>query len=88
MKIIPKPKDSLRCKEKWIYYVRKNKTKIGVSWALGKYLLRIFFVRKLKKQREGSRRDFWFSDDLNDLKELVLTKNNEKRILKIKKNIL
>ena len=68
--------------------MRKNKTKIGVSWALGKYLLRIFFVRKLKKQREGSRRDFWFSDDLNDLKELVLTKNNEKRILKIKKNIL
>jgi hypothetical protein len=75
---------SLRCKEKWIYNVKSNKTKIGVSWVLGKYFHRIFFVRTLKKQRESSRRDSWFSEDLNDLKELILTKNNEKRILKIK----
>jgi len=82
---------SLSCKDKWCLQVQSKKSRILVIWAIGSYIDKYFFLKKLMKVRSPSllgseTKKTYFKSNFDEIETLELVNANGKKILKVKRN--
>ena len=80
---------SLICKEKWCLQVQNRRSRMLVIWAIGSYVDKYFFLKKLMKVRSPSllgseTKKTYFKSNFDEIETLELVKSNGKKILKVK----
>jgi len=79
---------SLRCKDKWCLQVQTRKSRMLVIWAIGSYIDKYFFLKKLMKVRSPSllgseTKKSYFKSNFNKIEKLELINSNGKKVLKV-----
>lgn len=80
---------SPRCKDKWCLQVQNRKSRILVIWAIGSYIDKYFFIKKVIKVHSPSllgseTKKSYFKSNFNEIEKLELVKSNGKKVLKVK----
>ena len=80
---------SSKCKDKWSLQVQNRKSRIIVIWAIGSYIDKYFFIKKLMKVYSPSllgseAKNTYFKSNFNDIETLELVNSNGKKVLKVK----
>ncbi len=80
---------SSRCKDKWCFQVQNRKSRMLVIWAIGSYIDKYFFLKKLMKVRSPSilgseTKKTYFKSNFDEIETLELIKSNGKKVLKVK----
>ena len=80
---------SPRCKDKWCLQVQNRKSRMLVIWAIGSYIDKYFFLKKLMKVRSPSllgseTKKTYFKSNFDEIETLELVNTNGKKILKVK----
>lgn len=80
---------SLRCKDKWSLQVQNRKSRMIVNWAIGSYIDKYFFLKKLMKVRSPSllgseTKKSYFKSNFDEIETLELINSNGKKVLKVK----
>ncbi len=80
---------SPRCKNKWSLQVQNRKQRIIIIWAIGSYIDKYFFIKKLMKVHSPSllgseTKKTYFKSNFNQIETLELTNSNGKKVLKVK----
>ena len=77
------------CKDKWCLQLQKNKTRLLVTWCVGSYIDRYFFVKKLMRVHSPSllgseSNKSYFKSNFQEVETLELVEFNGKRVLKVR----
>jgi len=77
------------CKDKWSLQVQNMKSRILVIWAIGSYIDKYFFIKKLMKVHSPSllgseTKKSYFKSNFNQIETLELVNSNGKKVLKVK----
>lgn len=80
---------SPRCKDKWCLQVQNRKSRMLVIWAIGSYIDKYFFIKKLMKVHSPSllgseTKKSYFKSNFNEVETLELVNSNGKKVLKVK----
>ncbi|MHA2289904.1 MAG: hypothetical protein ACXABG_14055 [Promethearchaeota archaeon] len=80
---------SQACKDKWCLQLQRNKTRLLVTWCVGSYIDRYFFVKKLMRVRSPSllgseSNKSYFRANFHEVEMLELVEFNGKKVLKVK----
>lgn len=80
---------SLKCKDKWSLQVQNRKSRMLVIWAIGSYIDKYFFIKKLMKVCSPSllgseTKKSYFKSNFNEIEKLELINSNGKKVLKVK----
>ncbi|MBY9013112.1 MAG: hypothetical protein KGD70_12125, partial [Candidatus Lokiarchaeota archaeon] len=77
------------CKDKWCVQLQKNKSRLLVTWSIGYFVGRYFFVKKLMKVHSPSllgseSNKSYFRSNFHEVETLELVELDGKRVLKVK----
>jgi len=77
------------CKDKWSLQVQTRKSRMLVIWAIGSYIDKYFFLKKLMKVRSPSllgseTKKTYFKSNFEEIETLELVNSNGKKVLKVK----
>lgn len=77
------------CKDKWCLQVQNRKSRMLVIWAIGSYIDKYFFIKKLMKVCSPSllgseTKKSYFKSNFNQIETLELVNSNGKKVLKVK----
>ena len=77
------------CKEKWSLQVQNRRSRMLVIWAIGSYIDKYFFLKKLMKVRSPSllgseTKKSYFKSNFEEIETLELVETNGKKVLKVK----
>jgi hypothetical protein len=77
------------CKDKWCLQVQNRTSRTVVIWAIGSYMYKYFFIKKLMKVHSPSllgseTRKCYFKSNFNEVETLELVNSNGKKVLKVK----
>ena len=80
---------SAKCKDKWSLQVQNRKSRMLVIWAIGSYIDKYFFIKKLMKVRSPSllgseTKKNYFKSNFNQIEPLELVNSNGNKVLKVK----
>jgi hypothetical protein len=80
---------SPRCKNMWSFQVQNKKSRMLVIWAIGSYVDKYFFLKKLMKVRSPSllgseTKKSYFKSNFDAIETLELVNSNGKKVLKVK----
>jgi len=77
------------CKDKWSLQIQNRRSRMLVIWAIGSYIDKYFFLKKLMKVRSPSllgaeTKKTYFKSNFDEIETLELVNSNGKKILKVK----
>jgi len=77
------------CKDKWSLQVQNRRSRMLVIWAIGSYIDKYFFLKKLMKVRSPSllgseTKKSYFKSNFEEIETLELVESNGKKVLKVK----
>ena len=77
------------CKDKWSLQIQNRKSRMLVIWAIGSYIDKYFFLKKLMKVRSPSllgseTKKSYFKSNFEEIEPLELVESNGKKVLKVK----
>ena len=77
------------CKDKWCLQVQSRKSRMLVIWAIGSYIDKYFFLKKLMKVRSPSllgseTKKSFFKSNFDEIETLELVNLDGKKVLKVK----
>ncbi len=80
---------SPRCKDKWCLQVQNRTSRMLVIWAIGSYIDKYFFIKKLMKVHSPSllgseTKKSYFKSNFIKIETLELVTFNGKKVLKVK----
>jgi len=80
---------SLRCKDKWCSQVQNRKSRDLIIWAIGSYIDKYYFIKKLMKVHSPSllgseTKKSYFKSNFNEIEKLELVISNGNKVLKVK----
>ena len=80
---------SPKCKDKWSLQIQNRKSRMLVIWAIGSYVDKYFFIKKLmivySPSLLGSEtKNSYFKSNFNEIETLELVNSNGKKVLKVK----
>jgi hypothetical protein len=80
---------SQSCKDNWCLQLQKNKSRLLVTWCIGAYIGRYFFVKKLMRVRSPSKlgtesNKSYFKANIQEVERLEIVEFNGRKVLKVK----
>ena len=80
---------SQACKDRWCLQLQKNKTRLLVTWCVGSYVGRYFFIKKFMRVHSPSllgseSNKSYFRSNFQEVELLELVEFNGKKVLKVR----